>query len=53
MKSENMYINKYFSGEMASPFGCFKKSRIGRKRWSETLANYMRVKNIVINIVSE
>lgn len=45
-----VYINEYFSGEMASPFGGVKKSGIGRERGLETLANYTRVKNVVINI---
>ena len=45
-----VYINEYFAGEMASPFGGVKKSGIGRERGLETLANYTRVKNVVINI---
>ena len=45
-----VYINEYFSGEMASPFGGMKKSGIGRERGWETMANYTRIKNIVINI---
>ena len=44
------YINEYFAGEMASPFGGVKKSGVGRERGLETLANYTRVKNVVINI---
>ena len=45
-----IYINEYFAGEMASPFGGVKKSGIGRERGLETLANYTRIKNVVINI---
>ncbi|MGI9297133.1 MAG: aldehyde dehydrogenase family protein [Gammaproteobacteria bacterium] len=45
-----VYINEYFTGEMASPFGGVKKSGIGRERGLETLANYTRVKNVVVNI---
>lgn len=45
-----VYVNEYFSGEMASPFGGMKKSGIGRERGLETLANYTRVKNVIINI---
>ena len=45
-----IYVNEYFAGEMASPFGEVKKSGIGRKRGLETLANYTRVKNVIINI---
>ena len=45
-----IYINEYFSGEMASPFGGVKKSGIGRERGLETLVNYTRIKNVIINI---
>lgn len=43
-----VYVNEYFSGEMASPFGGVKKSGIGRERGLETLANYTRVKNVIV-----
>ncbi|MCH9705613.1 MAG: aldehyde dehydrogenase family protein [Proteobacteria bacterium] len=45
-----VYVNEYFIGEMASPFGGVKKSGIGRERGLETLANYTRVKNVVIRV---
>lgn len=45
-----VYVNEYFSGEMASPFGGVKKSGIGRERGLETLENYTRVKNVVIRV---
>ncbi len=45
-----IYVNEYFSGEMASPFGGVKKSGIGRERGLETLENYTRIKNVVIRI---
>jgi aldehyde dehydrogenase (NAD+) len=47
-----VYVNEYFSGEIASPFGGVKKSGIGRERGLETLANYTRIKNVIINISS-
>ena len=50
LEAGTVYINEYFAGEMASPFGGVKKSGIGRERGLETLANYTRVKNFVINI---
>ena len=51
LESGTVYINEYFAGKMASPFfGRGKKSWIGRERGLETLANYTRVKNVVINI---
>ena len=45
-----IYINEYFAGEMASPFGGMKKSGIGRECGLETISNYTRIKNVVINI---
>ena len=50
LEAGTVYVNEYFAGEMASPFGGVKKSEIGRERGLETLANYTRVKNVVINI---
>ena len=43
-----VYINEYFAGDVASPFGGMKQSGIGRERGMETLANYTRVKNVII-----
>ena len=45
-----VYVNEYFSGEMASPFGGVKQSGIGRERGLETLVNYTRIKNVIIHI---
>ena len=50
LEAGTVYINEYFAGEIASPFGGVKKSGIGRERGLETLANYTRVKNVVIHI---
>ena len=50
LEARAVYVNEYFAREMASPFGRVKKSGIGRERGLETLANYTRVKNVVINI---
>ena len=46
----SVYINEYFTGNVSSPFGGVKKSGIGRECGLETLANYTRIKNIIINI---
>ena len=44
------HINDYFPSEIVSPWSGVKKSGIDRERGLETLANYTRVKNVVINI---
>ena len=50
LEAGTVYVNEYFAGEMASPFGGVKKSGIGRERGLETLANYTRVKNVVVRV---
>jgi aldehyde dehydrogenase (NAD+) len=50
LEAGTVYVNEYFAGEMASPFGGVKKSGIGRERGLETLANYTRVKNVVFRV---
>ena len=45
-----VYINEYFAGDVAAPFGGMKQSGIGRERGLETLANYTRVKNVIIRV---
>ena len=50
LDADTVYINEYFSREIAPPVDGVKKSGIGRERRLETLANHTRVKNVVINI---
>ena len=50
IQSGTVYLNEYFSGEMASPFGGVKKSGIGRERGLETMANYTQIKNVIVKI---
>ena len=47
----SVYLNEYFGGDVASPFGGMKQSGVGRERGLETLANYTRIKNVVIRIL--
>lgn len=53
LEAGTVYVNEYFSGEMASPFGGVKKSGIGRERGLETLENYTRVKNVIVHVRGE
>lgn len=50
LEAGTVYVNEYFTGDIASPFGGVKKSGIGRERGLETLANYTRVKNVIIHV---
>ena len=47
-----VYINEYFCGDVASPFGGVKQSGIGRECGLETMANYTRIKNIIVNMAN-
>ena len=48
LEAGTVYINEYFAGDVAAPFGGMKQSGIGRERGLETMANYTRVKNVII-----
>lgn len=45
-----IYINEYFSGDVNAPFGGMKQSGIGREKGLETIANYTKIKNIIIRL---
>ena len=50
LEAGTIYVNEYFAGDVASPFGGMKKSGIGRERGLETLANYTRIKNVIVRV---
>ncbi len=45
-----VYVNEYFAGDVAAPFGGMKQSGVGRECGLETLANYTRIKNVIIRV---
>lgn len=50
LEAGTIYLNEYFTGDVASPFGGMKQSGIGRERGLETLANYTRIKNVIVRV---
>jgi acyl-CoA reductase-like NAD-dependent aldehyde dehydrogenase len=50
LKAGQVYINNYFGGGVAAPFGGYKKSGFGREKGLEALAHYTQVKNVYVAI---
>ena len=45
-----VYINDFFSGSVASPFGGYKQSGFGRERGVEALGHYTQVKSVCVRL---
>jgi aldehyde dehydrogenase (NAD+) len=50
LKAGQVFINEWYAGGMATPFGGIKKSGFGREKGTEALYNYVRTKNIAIRL---
>lgn len=50
IKAGQIYINNYFGGGVAAPFGGYKKSGFGREKGLEALDHYTQVKNVCISL---
>jgi acyl-CoA reductase-like NAD-dependent aldehyde dehydrogenase len=50
IEAGQIYINDFFSGSVACPFGGYKKSGFGRERGLEALEHYTQVKNVCIKL---
>jgi acyl-CoA reductase-like NAD-dependent aldehyde dehydrogenase len=50
IKAGQIYINNYFGGGVAAPFGGYKKSGFGREKGLEALQHYTQVKNVCIGL---
>jgi acyl-CoA reductase-like NAD-dependent aldehyde dehydrogenase len=50
LKAGQVYINNYFGGGVAAPFGGYKKSGFGREKGLEALGHYTQVKNVYVAI---
>jgi len=48
IKAGQIFINNYFGGGVAAPFGGYKKSGVGREKGLEALAHYTQVKNVYV-----
>ncbi len=50
IQAGQIYINDFFSGSVASPFGGYKKSGFGRERGMEALRHYTQIKNVCVKL---
>jgi aldehyde dehydrogenase (NAD+) len=48
IKAGQIFINNYFGGGVAAPFGGYRKSGFGREKGLEALAHYTQVKNVCV-----
>lgn len=48
IKAGQVFINNYFGGRVATPFGGYKKSGFGREKDIEALLSYTQVKNVCV-----
>ena len=50
LKAGQVFVNEWYAGGMATPFGGIGKSGFGREKGVEALYNYVRTKNIAIKL---
>jgi aldehyde dehydrogenase (NAD+) len=50
LKAGQVYINNYFGGGVAAPFGGYKKSGFDREKGREALTHYTQMKNVYVAI---
>jgi len=50
IEAGSIYVNQWFGGSAAVPFGGFKKSGIGRELGMESLDSYVQTKNVCVNL---
>lgn len=50
LEAGQVYVNDFFSGAVANPFGGYKKSGFGRERGIEALDNYTQVKSVCVRL---
>jgi acyl-CoA reductase-like NAD-dependent aldehyde dehydrogenase len=50
LQAGQVYVNDFFSGSVASPFGGYKQSGFGRERGVEALQHYTQVKSVCVRL---
>ena len=50
LEAGQVYVNKWFTGNHATPFGGYKQSGYSREKGVEALKSYLQVKNVGINL---
>ena len=51
MQSGQVYVNKWFTGSHATPFGGYKQSGYSREKGIQALNAYLQIKNVGISLV--
>ena len=50
LQSGQVYVNKWFTGSHATPFGGYKKSGYSREKGIQALNAYLQIKNVGISL---
>ena len=50
LEAGQVYVNKWFTGNHATPFGGYKQSGYSREKGVEALKSYLQVKNVGISL---
>ena len=50
LESGQVYVNKWFAGNHATPFGGYKQSGYSREKGIDALKSYLQVKNVGISL---
>ena len=50
LEAGQVYVNKWFTGSHATPFGGYKQSGYSREKGVDALKSYLQVKNVGISL---
>ncbi len=50
MRAGQVFVNKWYTGGVETPFGGYGKSGYGREKGREALLNYVQTKNVAIKL---
>ena len=50
LEAGQIYINSWFTGSIATPFGGYKQSGYSREKGQQALKSYLQVKNVGIQL---
>ena len=50
LEAGQVYVNKWFTGNHATPFGGYKQSGYSREKGIDGLKSYLQVKNVGISL---
>jgi len=50
LEAGQIYVNSWFTGSVATPFGGYKKSGYSREKGQEAIKGYLQVKNVGIQL---